>query len=359
MPCSGKPSDWSVPFCTSAEQLSVYNMQLNFYGEDESQSESGMESQESTNTDTRVEDCQLELEDAWQAYIKSIVVTDCSVPAWYSETLKKMKNTVAKREAETRSRFANRFAWSEPQYEPSSNMARLGGLTIHEFSVDEYECYPSSVNLGIQRDASYQYASERCHRKPKPLSHAYAAIGNPADKIVFYTPKQAFLAQRMDQDLSFALSQHFKDVPEEAVPDMISICEAQKILDKELESFKKQIDRRNQLDMQNSAILDVYIGQRLLLPTGRLKTNILQSEANRRENRLKTMLTKRAPVKTDAERKRESRHNKRVGETSAERDARKATAALQRKTQRAAKKGNLISWKLEIILGYKRCGHPS
>lgn len=344
-------------------------MQLNeqdvYESQSESQSESGMESQESTNTEAENEamtwDCLRGLGDERSAYMKSIAATyskhNVQASARYSETLRKMKNAVAKRDAETRSRFANRFASPEPQYEPPSNMARLGGLTIHEFSADEYD--PSSVNLGIQRDASYQYASERCHRKPKPLSHAYAAIGNPADKIVFYTPKQAFLAHRMDQDLNFALSQHFKGIPEEDVPDRISICEAQKILDKELEPFEKQIDRRNQLDMQDSAILDAYSGPRLLLPTGRLKTNVLRSEAIRRENRLKTMLTKRVPVKTDVERKRESRRNKREGETSAERNARKAAAALQRKKQRAAKKGNLISRKLEAILGNKICGHPS
>jgi hypothetical protein len=322
-------------------------MQLNKQDVDESQPESGMESQESTNTDTRVEDRQLELENECISYIKSIVVTDNEnkTSDQHADAWKRIKESERKRSIDKRTRFANKFNMlGNSGCEPPSNLARLEYPTIYEFSADEGSF--GAINLGIQRDAGYRYAGDRGERKPNRFGYSYGTRAVKAEgRHTTFMPKQVFLAHRMDQDLSFALNQHFK-VPEEDTPDRISVEQAQKILDSQIRSFNRQILRRNRLDRQNAIILWKFGNPRLLFPTRRLKVNILQSEIIRREQRSKTLLAKRAPegeiieVKTIAERVRKCKLAKKGRETSAERDARKAKEALQRKAQRAASKGS-------------------
>jgi hypothetical protein len=311
----------------------------------ESQSESGMESQGSSNADTMIEDRQHDLYEEWTYYVDSVSVIDNKAPEIHSDVWKNLKEKERRIDRAKLTRFANRF--DRPDYffyEPSSNMQRLEPPTIHEFSAGN--C--GSIKLCIQRDAGYQYAGEQGERKPKLLGNAYGSITRVGDRNTDHIPKQAFLAQRMDQDISFALNQHFKDVPEEDIPDRVPVDQVQKILDSQIKSFDRQICRRNRLDRQKAIISQSYDQQRLLFQAGRLKVNVLQSEAIRREHKSKTVLAKRAPevdqtklLKKAAELKRKQRALKTQNESPAELKSRNAKAALQKKALRAAKKGKL------------------
>lgn len=108
-----------------------------------------------------------------------------------------------------------------------------------------------------------------------------------------------FMKRRMDQDLTSILNEHYKDTPEEEIPKVLSWDSASAVLDKQLPLFINQIENRNHLDRE-AAI-------RGFMPVSRLETNVIQSEMQRRQNRVETMLSKRNPEFDDKKKRQMDR----------------------------------------------------
>lgn len=106
-------------------------------------------------------------------------------------------------------------------------------------------------------------------------------------RVVPFIDKDYFLKRRMDQDLTAALNDYYKDTPEEEIPDDLPTDLASEILGNYAQKFSTQLERRNLQDKAGEVSA--------MLPAYRLETNVLASEILRHQNRSFTMLAKRAP----------------------------------------------------------------
>ena len=104
------------------------------------------------------------------------------------------------------------------------------GFTLHDFSLDDNVEDPMLMSIGLPRDAAYRYMDDVLGERQllgnglattrnALMADKYRKITQPlCEQTTTYIPKQSLLALRMDQDLSFALNEHFNDVIEEHIP---------------------------------------------------------------------------------------------------------------------------------------------
>lgn len=105
--------------------------------------------------------------------------------------------------------------------------------------------------------------------------------------------QSTFLKRRLEQDLTALLNDHYKDVLEEEVPEILSCNDASAIMAQKLPLFLNVVDSRNHQDRE--ATDDGF------KPANRLKTNIVEAEIKRRHSIAETQLAKRAPDLSDIE----------------------------------------------------------
>lgn len=110
-------------------------------------------------------------------------------------------------------------------------------------------------------------------------------------RLVPLLDQNIFLKVRLDQDLTAVLNDHFKNTPEDQIPTCFPVASALPMLANAEITFGNQIESRNRLDQE--AALHGFV------PASRLKTNVIASEIQRRQN-----ISKRPPDLTE-EKKRQ------------------------------------------------------
>lgn len=221
------------------------------------------------------------------------------------------------------------------------------------------------VCLGVPRNCTYR--SQEVHHYPEALNLTMPTTttrcirlgGEPkknfireeymhGGRLVPFIHEQAFLNQRVEQDLTAVLNDHYKDTPEDQIPEHIAVSDADNLLGEYMQIVGNQIMKRNEKDLQEAIILDDE--EMAFYPAKRLEKNVIKVEIGRRASVSAVMLSKRSPEKaetsakpkkafTAVERKQRFLTKKRqTSETEEEAKDRRATEAENRKKQRHRKK---------------------
>jgi hypothetical protein len=297
-------------------------MQLNKQDVDEIKSESGMESQKITNTDTSDEENQ-SLQSAKE-------FPDNYSAEWLEDQKKFFQKVVNKdelpRPLDTLAQQLQDFYDERGEYYPKKHLPFAEDVLV---GVPENICRDQSTlpKRGLPDDFERKLMIlENCPNDPNPFwyGHRSTQLGRLGGKVAnskepihiseegsiyrefethgIVTPlldQSIFMKRRIDQDLTSILNEHYKDTPEEEIPKFLSWEAASEVLDTQLPLFVNQIENRNHLD-RKAAI-------RGFMPVSRLETNVIQSEIQRRQNTAETMLSKRNPELDDKKKKQMDR----------------------------------------------------
>jgi hypothetical protein len=324
-------SDWVAVFCTKAVALSVYNMQLNLQGKDDSQSESGMESQKSTNTSMRADESQSDVTEEIILGKRTPQSVVGSVDSYSAECLQDEKEFFEK--AFNKEKLPSPldilagqlqdFYDGQGDYYPKKRLPFAEDVLV---GVPENICSAQSElpKLGLPDDFGGQlFSFENCPNDPNPfwygsMSTRLGRLGGKeatSKEAVFIseegsiyrefethgrvTPlldQSIFLKRRVDQDLTSIFNEHYKDTPEEDIPKVLSWNAASEVLDQQLPLFVNPIENRNRLDREAAV--------KGFLPVSRLETNVIQSEMQRRKN------ISNRPLDIDDEKNRQLERNR-------------------------------------------------
>ena len=213
----------------------------------------------------------------------------------------------------------------------------------------ERDCYSGGLSLGLDSNLAinYQYVHD------PPLVNKVVVASLPGMRLAkrsitsstsWY--RQTQLNNRMNQDLSALLTQHFEGVPEEEIPEVIPLDIAAGLLADPFALFQKQILKRSENDSR-PIFLDP---ETPFVDLNNPYKNFLADEIYRREATSRGMLSKRAPEQrplAGAERIQKMRKAELLNMSPDQKKEKKRADAERNKLARAEKKEKMRQREIE------------
>jgi hypothetical protein len=110
-----------------------------------------------------------------------------------------------------------------------------GWFTVATFTPEDFREHLGKVKLGTQREVKYHYEGTKTpteiFRRYGSPRFTHFSVVNEEGKEEVYLEQQIFLSERFDQNLSALLEDYFRQVPEDSLPQEISVHKLNQILE--------------------------------------------------------------------------------------------------------------------------------